>query len=249
MPELGRFNPDIINFVSNDLFRTVNVRSEREQATADFAATFGVQTLGVGAHSAVFGLEDPKKVIAINYNPHTKKEPASAKRLYYTHRIFNRLFPHSFPHIYSSFGSLDAEGISGTIRERIIKGSNTEVKRLAEVVKICHRWGLHLEFDGYEGNFITDKEGNEYYVDELILPPGYERPGNFAAFMEHEGYGEDDKRVVQSSIRRLQELEPTTIVSPYQEELGKRILEKALQEIGTSSKIQVLALNYLKFSS
>ncbi len=138
-----------------------------------------------GGMSLLFFAEKDDRLYAVSY---FKEATAKhAKGLFWSHKMFSTLFPHSFPRIYASFGNQDEEPVdtesggwpkilTGTVRERIYTTTEEDPKPrhpFSRVAQFCQINGESLRFifdtTNYR-NFLIGQDGGEYYVDEILDP-------------------------------------------------------------------------------
>lgn len=180
MPELGiRYTPFIETIYQfSDKNRTRGNRSGqdgrlRAEDIHKLSEMFNQAILGYGKERVVIPYPgDNKKVIGIDYR--YDLTPEDAKLTYYTHRIFEAIFPHNFPHIHAVFGwPIDRKlVVSGTIRQR--------VEPIPEPDHIKYPFSKVSDFidagfapvDYEEGNTLYSSEGGEYFADILEVNPG-----------------------------------------------------------------------------
>ena len=153
-------------------------------------------------------------VIAIDYKD--IETSLDAKKLFYVHRIMSTLFPHNFPHFFTSYGSSTIAEKSGTIRQRIYEqtGQARDIKYSLESVDngMKEMGGFPIDFDFWHPqNYMIGEDGGEYYVDKIRLD---DKPvwhsDKILAYMEKNKYDSIDQRIVIRSIARLNELTGTT---------------------------------------
>jgi hypothetical protein len=170
-------------------------------------------------------------VVALDYS--RIRDPLEAKLIFYTHRVMSTLFPHNFPHFRTSVGSEDQQhGVSATIRDRIFPhtdGATGMVSELDEgspypfsrVNQAIRKLDLPVLLDDYANtedygsdggqiNYLKGADGGVYYLDIVeLLPEEYEKKwdtSKIMSWMEQQNYSPQDRRIVSSGIRRLQQL-------------------------------------------
>lgn len=200
MPEVGT---DILPSAAKILEKTKIYFPERE--LREIIEGQKEEYIGRGAECIVIGKRsNPELVVAFNYKG---IDPIKAKQLFYVHRIASTLFPKNFPQFYASFGG----DYSGTIRKRVHQmNSSNDVEAkypFSKVIQESKQWGLPIDFDQFDKNFIVASDGGEYYVDRLLIS-GSNHFDRFLDFMVgNGGYSARDMRVVELSIKRYAALE------------------------------------------
>lgn len=190
--------------------------------------------VAAGSHSIVVDHPlDPKKVLALDYNPNHSGFPLEFSEIYHIHRILSLLYPHNFPRIHASFGG----ETSSTVRQKIpfhpvgadpsknpksiddidayldykFASLSEGVQLYKQLVEQAKTDGIDLQLDaGSPMNFIRDDKKNIWYVDLVD-----NRSDNFTidiqkAFQRIETLPAEDKAGTKhsliSSLRRLTEL-------------------------------------------
>lgn len=187
--------------------------------------SFGAEYIGAGCDCVVISTKDkPEKVVAINYRD---LNPEIAKQIFYRQRILSTLFPHNFPHFYASIAGKDSYG--GTVRQRINGASLDEIEEkgiisdpegkvkypFGKVIEVCRQIGIPLSVDTQDDkNFVLGEDGGVYYLDspEEAFPGKWDEV-KITEYMknaqnENGGvmYDENDRIIVEKSIKRIQNL-------------------------------------------
>ena len=219
MPEFGIPHRKFIERF--DQFSRSHVLLSKEEVRR-LAENYDEKFVGAGVEVVVVEKEgNPEIIEAIRYK---ELRPSEAKRIFYTQRIYSTLFPDNFPrfHNVSSDRINDDETgspryRSGSVRQRIrgeIGKSKEEIKHpISSVVKVCEEYGIPLKLDDYHaGNFITSTESSsEFYVDSptIPMPLTEEHVSAIRKYMDDKEVGKKDRRLVEVSIKRIQELQPS----------------------------------------
>lgn len=190
---------------------------------SDIAAKNNMTIVGFGAEKYVVECpDDPSKVASVDFLPHS---PEFSKAIFYTHRIYSKLWPYNFPKPRAVNGSTDELMISMILNDRIYK-SNFRIRNLIDRRLFTYHKGAHIfevkypfsavkqncrDFkiplvidDSIKGNFIIGRDGGEYYVDtihnfkaDIDLPVE-----NFINFMDSKNIEQGEQRAIISEIQR-----------------------------------------------
>lgn len=214
MPELGPENLDFIKAMKKHL-KDEWLDCPSDKFEQELIKTYNEEYVGSGGEVVVVALKGskPKKVVAFNY---LGISPERAKEIFYLHRFFSTLFPHNFPHFYSSTGEVDKtmnKSVSGTIRRDImdvqssIEGENesgTGYYPFTKVKEFCDELGIIVSIDPTSNNFMFGADGGEYYVDTLKRPNVEDWDVNkITQYMERNKYDQKDIEIVQKTVERL----------------------------------------------
>ena len=122
--------------------------------------------------------DHPDKAIAYSFeNNYEDFDALRAKTSFYTHKIFNILFPHNFPKIYAAFGTNDDKN-KGTVRERVFDAGyggrkiNHPFMKVHDFFRFVLGVRPEMYIDANDQNFALSDDGDEYYID-LISSSGF----------------------------------------------------------------------------
>lgn len=211
-----------------DFFTEVGEASRRKKPQArsyiyGIAEKHNMKIVGYGAEKYVVELpNDPSKIASADFSP---KTPELVKAIYYTHRIYSKLWPYNFPKPCATAGSIDKTMPSMTIKDRIFKDkfnlNNLLERRLvtfhkgvhifqvkypfSEVERDCRKFDIPLVIDdSIKANFIVGRDGGEYYIDtihnynaDIDLPVD-----NFIDYMESRNIAKSEQNKIVTEIQR-----------------------------------------------
>lgn len=198
--------------------------------TAHFTSQHDPRRIGDGRESVVIDIgQYPPKVVAFS---RFGLSPEQAKATFYLQNIFVSLFPHNFPHFYAVFGNPDGnQGLTGSIRKKIEPHEQSPLllKQLLKlptphqinypfyrVLNISEKYRLPVSFDLAYCNFITGRDGGEYYVDTIGLTCSGWNINNLWSFLDSDELSvntvQERKRVKQIVAHSLQRLNCLDIV-------------------------------------
>lgn len=179
--------------------------------------------LGEGSECLVIELPDhPEKAIAYSLqNVYESFDDIRAKTSFYTHKIFNILFPKNFPKMHAVFVE-DKNGNKGTIRE-LITDEGYGGRKINNSFSIVHDFFRtilsarpEMYFDSNDDNFALDEDGNEYFLD-LINASDFgtgsirevlsKHEQQIISYMSSKRFDQSDIVSVSRYIGRLTELE------------------------------------------
>jgi len=193
----------------------------------------GLEYVGQGSHVFVFTHPSNHEVLlAIDFE---REGISEAKSTYYLHRILSTLFPHNFPRIFASAGSLPHSSnkrdgtLTGTARQRIRgkqhfppwwkrindsqqfdRDSYFPFSRAWETIKKLDFPITDPDFGG--PNFITGPDKGTYYIDLFALDrfrPDDWNIKDIRAYMSENSLSPTEIKTVLNSIKRLIELNQT----------------------------------------
>ncbi|MFA6586139.1 MAG: hypothetical protein WCS86_03185 [Candidatus Paceibacterota bacterium] len=127
MPELGPKT----NF-SQEINEARKQQMQMRPNWEEVANKYNKKVLGSGGECWVVEGDDDKVLAISRYF----KTPEEAKKIFYSHKILQTLFPYNFPHMYASFAPKedDLSHLPSTIREKII-GTSGEKQNLLKRLK------------------------------------------------------------------------------------------------------------------
>jgi hypothetical protein len=127
---------------------------------------------------AIVSPDDPEKVIAIDY---WRMSPLEAKKQYYSQRIAHTLFPHNFPRFYAAYErdpNQQGENLTGTVRQRIRKGTGEVKYSFSDTVQFFKEYSVPFYFHGLGNmgedetdNIMIGQDGGKYYIDKIFVKP------------------------------------------------------------------------------
>jgi hypothetical protein len=202
MPKLPKGTEEIFRSDVPTSLRTERARREMETA--------GREVVGSGAEAVVETIPGNDSKLAA----HSFREGLEARKIFYTHRVLNLLFPKYIPHIHAAFEHTD-ERQGGTIRERVYTKEGKHLlqkllfpqKSFRYVLTELQRMGIEYGgFDyGSDENFKRGSDGYERYLDldpytgdDFII-----HRDEVLNYMRQKKYSESDIQQVSTSIDRL----------------------------------------------
>ncbi len=208
MPELGLPKREFTKRIHEYNFLTTD--EARELLT-----NYNEKYVGKGAECVVIeNKKNPETVLAFTYRT---LSPEIAKRIFYTQRIFSTLFPKNFPRFFAAFGSLSGKSHpTGTVREKIAGDvshyepeAQGSVHPFSDVKDFVRAIGLpQYIFDFGGDNMMYTEEREQYYIDviQVLSPITSIQKLRIINFMSEMRYSESEKRDVEISIERLNQL-------------------------------------------
>lgn len=188
-----------------------------------------IELIGHGAECTVISQHGhDHRVTAFKYS---EVESTRMVKIFYVQRILSTLFPHNFPHFYTTFnGDRNKKIPPGSIRqkinvlfdeENILNRIGREFRQKYEdATKYIFRnanqkltsLGVPVNFDLFSGNYNIGPDGGEYYLDTPILD--FSRKWNKQKIIQYmrqqktkrSEYSDIDIRLVSKSIDRLKKL-------------------------------------------
>lgn len=228
MPELGMRGPMKQELNASSKFEGTHFSSTWEE----IANKYNREKLGFGAECFVIDTEDKNKVFAIKYKgkePAQAKIDYYSSKILTT--LFPYNFPKVYASF--AKGEDNTDRIPGTVRERIygtradkdnvVKKSMRFLRNIgiipvlfsynrekdsnhsfSEVQKRMKELYHNFAFDDSDCNFITDKKGNEYYIDTPINLFSSASDKNYLLnYMKKNNYTENEIATVTNAIDRV----------------------------------------------
>lgn len=209
-------------------FTEVSETSRRKKPNArryiySIAEQNDMTVVGYGAEKYVVEFpNDPSKIASADIKP---KTPELAKAIFYTHRVYSKLWPYNFPKPSAVTGSTESSLPSMMINNRIFRDnfhiSNLFDRRFITLHKGAHLFQVKYPFssverdcrkfdiplvidDSIKENFIVGRDGGEYYIDTILnYKADLDLPvDSFINYMESRRVPEGEQRSIVAEIGR-----------------------------------------------